>query len=652
VRGVSAISAIHDIAGYRAEQNFSTLLEAAPCAMAIVDSRGHIVLANARTEQLFGYTRGELLETSVELLLPEQLRAKHSAHRDGFFANPRVGVGLELLGRRKDGVEFSIEVSLSPLETAQGILALAAIRDISERKQFEAALRQSEQRFRDIAQISGDWIWETGPDHRIAFLAADRLDGSLIPPKTILGMTRWELAGTDPEEEEQWARHKADLEAHRPFRDFRYALTTSTGKPIHVCVNGKPLFDDTGNFCGYLGTTTDETAIVEARQRAEQAEEKLNQAQKMEAIGQLTGGLAHDFNNILTAMIATLDLFRQIYLGRVPEAQPLLESALNAAQRGAGLIRSLLAFARRQTLQPETIDVNKLVGHMTELLQRSLGESIIIETRLGDGLWRTFVDPNQLESALLNLTVNARDAMPQGGKLTIETSNTYLDDPAASDAEVAPGPYIMIAVSDNGTGMSEEVGVRIFEPFFTTKPEGHGTGLGLSQVYGFVKQSGGHVKASSEIGAGTTVKVYLPRTQAEPSTEILTPWSSHPMLGNQETILLVEDNDEVRQLTAQALRLVGYRVREAAEAATALNLLEQHPEIALLFTDVGLPGMNGGRLAEEAARRKPGLKVLFTTAYGRDAIAHQGVLDPDVPLIGKPYRVEDLARKMRQILTG
>jgi len=637
------------------DTRLGNLLESMPDAIVIANAAGRIVLANTQAETLFGYARGALTGELVEVLQPERLRAAHVAHRSAYLEQPRtrsMGVGLDPHGRRADGTEFPIEVSLSPIQTDEDTLVMSAIRDITDRKRFEIELRQSEQRFRDIAEVSGDWIWETGPDHRLVFIAVDRVDPPPTPVESVLGKTRWELAGVDPETDAPWSRHKADLDAHRPFRCFRYALTMPDGTLLHVSVNGKPMFDESGGFRGYRGTTTNETAIVEARRRAEQAEELLHQAQKMEAIGQLTGGIAHDFNNLLTAVITTLDLFQRIYLVRVPEAQPLLESALRAAQRGAGLTKGLLAFARRQTLQPETIDVNELVGGMSELLRRSLGVNIAIEAVLGDGLWQNFVDPNQLESALLNLALNARDAMPHGGKLTIETSNTLLDDHAARHAEIGPGQYVAIAVSDIGIGMPEEVLARIFEPFFTTKPDGRGTGLGLSQVYGFVKQSGGHLKVYSEVGIGTTAKIYLPRAAAERGTETATRPPALAMRGGRETVLLVEDDDEVRLLTVQALRHLGYGVREAAEAATALTLLEQHPEIVMLFSDVGLPGADGRRLAEEAVRRKPGLKVLFTTAYASAAVVRHSILAPDVRLLSKPFTVEDLARKMREVLDG
>lgn len=307
---------------------------------------------------------------------------------------------------------------------------------------------------------------------------------------------------------------------------------------------------------------------------------------------------------------------------------------------------------RRQPLEPKPINLNRLVGRMTDLLRRTLGESISIESVLAGGIWWVSADANQLESAILNLAINARDAMPNGGKLTIETANAFLDEAYASaHGEVAAGQYAMIAVSDTGTGMTPDLLSRAFEPFFTTKGSGKGTGLGLASVYGFVKQSGGHVKIYSELGQGTTVKLYLPRLTSEPPSEAVAESRLVPEQAARETILLVEDDDDVREHSEEILTELGYRVLSARDSATALSLLETAPDIRLLFTDVGLPGqVNGCQLADEAQRRRPDLKVLFTTGYARNDIVHQGRLDPGVELITKPFTYSALAHKIRQVL--
>ncbi|MFL5284297.1 MAG: ATP-binding protein, partial [Rhodopila sp.] len=335
-----------------------------------------------------------------------------------------------------------------------------------------------------------------------------------------------------------------------------------------------------------------------------------------------------------------------------PKVKRALGMIAQGAERAAILTHRLLAFARRQTLDPKPLDANKLVAGMSELLRRTLGESVALETVLASGLWRTIADANQLENALLNLAVNARDAMPEGGKLTIETANTFLDEAyAAEHDDVTPGQYVMIAVSDTGTGMERETLDRVFEPFFTTKDVGHGTGLGLSQVYGFIKQSNGHVKLYSEPGQGTVVKLYLPRLTADAPDEDVDRAPQTIVRGRGETILVVEDEPAVRDYSASSLRDLGYRVLAAADGKAALRLLARDETIALLFTDVGLPGgMTGRQLADAARERRPQLKVLYTTGYARNAIVHGGVLDPGTEMLPKPFSLATLAGKVRAVL--
>ncbi len=404
--------------------------------------------------------------------------------------------------------------------------------------------------------------------------------------------------------------------------------------------------------------TTNETLRQQIAER-EKAEAALRQAQKIEAIGQLTGGIAHDFNNILQVVLGGLGVLRR-RTAKWQLADPVrsdleryLDEVLAASQRGADLTRQLLAFARRQPLEPEDTDINQLVLGMSDLLRRSLGEQIEIETRLADGLWRTQCDTNQLEHAVLNLAVNARDAMPDGGRLTIETANAHLDEEYSRwHHDVAPGPYLMVAVTDTGAGMPQEVLIHAFEPFFTTKEVGRGTGLGLSQVYGFIKQSGGHVTLSSEVGLGTTVKLYMPRSLSNAAAPSPAPEPSHDSgRAPSETILVVEDDESVRAVAIATLGDLGYRVIQAQDGREALRQLDAHPGIDLLFTDVGLPGaLNGRQLADRAALTQPGLKVLFTSGYARDAIVHGGRLDEGVALISKPFTADALAVKIRQIL--
>ena len=417
-----------------------------------------------------------------------------------------------------------------------------------------------------------------------------------------------------------------------------------------------PIRDKDGGLMGFAKITRDITERRQAQEALQRTQEQLAQAQKMEGIGQLTGGIAHDFNNLLTVIIGNLESSQRAIEAMPPNTERLAQSldhAMRGAQRAAALTQRLLAFSRRQPLDPKPVDASRLVTGMSELLHRSIGEQIAIETVLAGGLWRVHIDPNQLEVSILNLAVNARDAMPDGGRLTIETANAYLDEAyAASQAEVVPGQYVVISITDSGSGMTKEVQSRAFEPFYTTKDVGHGTGLGLSQVYGFVKQSGGHVNIYSEPGHGTTVKLYLPRLHADEQADTAPEHVTHaPGSASGETILAVEDDPDVRANTTSILRELKYTVLEASTGANALRILERHPEIQLLFTDVGLPGgMNGRQLADTARKLRPDLKVLFTTGYARNAIVHDGRLDPGVIMIPKPFTYAALASKLAEML--
>jgi signal transduction histidine kinase len=383
------------------------------------------------------------------------------------------------------------------------------------------------------------------------------------------------------------------------------------------------------------------------------AENQVRQLQKMEAVGQLMGGIAHDFNNMLAIVIGSLELARRRLAGTEhPAVLKCIDNAAEGANRAATLTARLLAFSRQQPLEPRVIDVNKLAGGMSELLQRSIGEAIHIETVLAGGLWKVLVDPAQLESAIVNLAVNARDAMPDGGKLTIETQNAELDERyAAAHNEVAAGQYVVISVTDSGAGMSREVMERAFDPFYTTKGPGQGTGLGLSQVFGFVKQSSGHIKLYSEVGHGTTVKIYLPRHRGESPVAAEDASPSALPKGTPDTIVLVvEDEADVRKMTVDAIRELGYAAISAQTPREALQQLESHPDVALLFTDIVMPEMNGRVLSDMALARQPNLKVLYTTGYTRNAVVHNGVLDAGTALIQKPFTLEQLALKLRQAL--
>jgi signal transduction histidine kinase/ActR/RegA family two-component response regulator len=423
-----------------------------------------------------------------------------------------------------------------------------------------------------------------------------------------------------------------------------------------ICILGVLIARHTRRSVAAIATARDQLAaanqqLVEQIARREEVEGQLRQSQKMQALGQLTGGIAHDFNNMLGVIVGSLDLIvRRIKKGDFA-IERFLDAASNATERAALLTQRLLAFARQQPLAPQPIDANKMIVNMSNLLHSTLGEQIRIETVAAGGLWTINADAQQLESAILNIAINARDAMPDGGRLTIETANTYLDEAyCRQNPEIEPGQYVMIAVTDTGSGMSADVAARVFDPFFTTKPAGKGTGLGLSQVYGFVKQSRGHIKVYSEVGAGTNVKIYLPRLIAD-AKEIKRAIAETMRTGDRsEIILVVEDDTLMRRLTTEALHELGYTVFESENATNALAILDREADVKLLFTDVVMPDINGRKLADEAVRRRPGLKVLFTTGYTPNAVVHGGVLDSGVHLISKPFTLNHLAAKVRAVL--
>ena len=562
-----------------------------------------------------------------------------------------------LLGQRQarlsrfQATNATVDIASMGLVTALLVLGVVMLaQGVSREARSIAELRESEERFRLLVSGVRDYaIFMLDPEGKVASWnsGAERVKGYREPE--ILGK---HIAIFYPPEERQRGAPTLDLAAaaEHGSTEMEGWRIRKDGSHFYAHASLTALRADDGNLRGFAKITRDVTERRAQEKALDDSRAALAQAQKMESLGQLTGGMAHDFNNLLTVIIGSIDL---VLRKRVSDekAAELLDAARQAADQGASLVRRLLAFSRRQTLAPQNVDVNRLVTGMSELLRRTLGESVVLETVLGGGLWRTLVDPNQLESALLNLAVNARDAMHEHGKLTIETGNTFLDETYAdSHSDVQPGQYVQIAVSDTGTGMAQEIIARAFEPFFSTKPEGKGTGLGLSQVHGFVKQSGGHVSLYSEPDLGTTVKMYLPRNV---SAEMPVP-KELPKLEIQsektDTVLLVEDEPLVRMYGSEALGELGYQVLVACDGNEALRVLGEHPEITILFTDVGLPGgLNGRRLAEEARARVPSLKVLFATGYAKNAIVHNGVLDSGVELLEKPYTMEALARKLKQV---
>ena len=622
-------------------------------AIYMLDPTGIVSSWNPGAARFKGYTADEIIGQHFSRFYTAEDRAAGLPARALATAEAKGRVEAEGWRVRKDGTHFWANVVIDPIRDQRGeIVGFAKItRDLTERRATEEQLRQSEEQFRILIQAVTDYaIYMLDPKGMVASwnAGAERIKGytaaEIVGKHFSLFYTADSRAKGDPEQ--------ALAEAARDGRFERVGRRVrKDGTEFWANVVIDPIRNAKGEVIGFAKVTRDITERINAEQELERARELLFQSQKMEAIGQLTGGVAHDFNNLLTVILGGLDTIRRAKPGEDARIKRAADLAFQGAQRAAGLTSRLLAFSRRQPLDPKPLDLNLLVRDMTELLHRTLGEHIELEGILAPRLWQIEADRHQLEAAILNLAVNARDAMQSGGKLTLETANTALDETyTARDSEVIPGQYVTLSVADTGTGIPAEIRQRVFEPFFTTKEPGQGTGLGLSMVYGFVKQSGGHVTLYSEPGVGTNVKVYLPRSFG-PAEKDQTAAEILPAPGSSgEIVLLVEDNDSVRAFSGNVLRELGYQVIEVAEAAPALVMLTGAQKIDLLFTDVVLPGMSGRVLADEARKLRPGLKVLFTTGYSRNAIVQQGRLEPGVQLISKPFTVDQLALKVREIL--
>ncbi|MFN8927296.1 MAG: ATP-binding protein [Rhodospirillales bacterium] len=585
-----------------------------PWTVAVVDREGRVVARSSRHDEFVGR------------LATADLRHATAGMSGTWWGTTLTGQSVFGAYARAPSSDWRVAVGVArttleaPLYRGLGLLALVGFVLVA----LSAILARRVQRL-----IVGPLAALTG---RARALGRDEP----VPPLAS-GIAEADAAG------EALSQAAADLAARARERDASEAALRSLAETLEAQVRERTRELSEANAI----------LVAEATRRA-RMEDQSRQMQKMEAVGQLTGGIAHDFNNMLAVVIGSLDMLRRRMTDGDERQRSFVENALNGAERAANLTRRLLAFSRQQSLSPEVLDVNRLVTGMSEILHRTIASDVRIETVLASGLWNVHADPNQIENAILNLALNARDAMPAGGRLTIETGNVWLDDAdAATQVDVAPGPYVMIAVSDTGTGMTPDVAARALDPFFTTKAVGKGTGMGLSQVFGFVKQSGGHVKIDTEAGQGTSVTIYLPRPPAAlvPDPPIPLSVPAEPVDG-RETVLVVEDEEAVRRFTVEALVDLGYRVLEAPGATDALRLLETRADVALLFTDVVMPGMNGRQLADAARGVRPDLRVLYTSGYTRKAVVHNGVLDPGVQMIAKPYTVEELARKIREALSG
>jgi PAS domain S-box-containing protein len=635
-----------------------SFLDAVPDAIAAVDQTGRIVQVNSQTEHLFGYRHEELIGQNVELLVPERYRHQHQGHRDHYTAHPKVrrmGAGLDLYGRRKNGSEFPVEISLSPVATPHGILVLSAIRDVSDRKRTEEELRRAHQ---ELAKRTDQQLWEY--QNRLALIVDSSedaivgkdLDGFVTHwnkgAEHIYGYTAEEMVGRPisllvPKDQPhelsgimQKIRRGENVEHYESIR------VTKDGRHLNMSISVSPIRDSAGKIVGASTIARNITA-------QKRAEDQLRQAQKMEAIGRLAGGVAHDFNNILGIITACTELLRD---RSEPKAGPYIENIKKAAERGASLTRQLLAFSRKQVVQPRVLDLNERLKETSKLLRPLMGDDVEIVIHLKSVAALIEIDPGQLDQILLNLAVNSRDAMPHGGKLILETSAVEFDPAfAAQHPPMMAGKYALLAISDTGIGMDEATVSRIFEPFFTTKELGKGTGLGLATVYGIVRQSGGYIWVYSEPGRGTTFRMYFPsageKVGLEPEAE------AEAVLPKRHgtSILLVEDDEFMRSLTKQTLEEHGYSVVEAKDGTSALDIVtSNHTTIDLMLTDVVMRGMSGPELSVRLRRSHPDLKIVYMSGYAGELIAQHDILQPGITLLEKPFTRATLLTTIHSVL--
>jgi PAS domain S-box-containing protein len=626
-------------------------------ALYLIGPDGRVVTWNSGAKRLKGYEPAEIIgRPYATFFTPEDRerglpdRALRTAAAIGRFESEGWRV-------RKDGSRFWALAVLDAVRDNQGeLIGFAKItRNMTEREAVRRELAESEERFRRLVDSVTDYAifqldlngivttWNAGAE-RIKGYSAEEIIGRHF---SIFYTKEDRDAGLPAKVLETSAREgRFEAEGWRVRKD---------GSRFWALVVVDPIRDSQGDTIGFAKVTRDITERREAQRLLDEAQEQLAAAQKMEAIGQLSGGIAHDFNNLMTIVLGNLESAqRHAKRGSNPNLERSLGNAMRGAQRAAALTGRLLAFARRQPLDPKPIDLNKFLGGAADFLERSLGVTVDVEAVGGAGLWTIEADPNHLEAALVNLAINARDAMSEGGKIIIEATNVFADEEyCRANPELSQGQYVLICVSDAGSGMAPDVLSRVFEPFFTTKEPGQGTGLGLSQVYGFVKQSGGHIKIYSEVGQGTTVKIYMPRYALQ-DEQCEVERADAPAGGDEgETILVVEDDDEVRRYLSEVLRSLGYSVLSAPNANVALPLLEQPDRhIDLLLTDVVMPGMNGRELGRRASDLRPGLRVLYMTGYSRNAVVHHGRLEQGVALLQKPITQTHLAARIRDLLDG
>jgi PAS domain S-box-containing protein len=622
------------------ERLFSAVVESSNDAIITKTLDGTITGWNRAAERLFGFTAAEAIDRRIDIIVPPDRRAEMRGILDRMALGEEIEP-YETVRLHKDGKEVEVSLRISPIRSAAGAIVGVSktARDIGASKRTQKALNQEIEERQRIFETSQDLILVTDTSGNFVQVSPSSMAILGYQPEEMIGHSAIEFVHPDDldstREEMRSARHG------RQMRNFETRYVHRDGRAVMLTWMGTWSEPVQRHF--FVGRDLTEKRAAEAQFR---------QAQKMEAIGQLTGGIAHDFNNILTVIIGTIGILTEAVADR-PQFFAIAKMIDEAAERGANLTKHLLAFARKQPLQPREVDVNALVLETAKLLHPTLGEYIEITPLLAKDAWTALVDPNQLTTAILNLALNARDAMPAGGELALETDNVHLDEGYANmHSEVTAGNYVMIAVSDTGSGIRAGNLEKVFDPFFTTKEVGKGTGLGLSMVFGFVKQSNGHIKIYSEEGHGTTVKVYLPRATGlnQTAAELL---ASSRIVGGHEVVLVVEDDALVRRYVITQIESLGYTTLEAGNPAAALDVIAKAAHIDLLFTDVIMPGpMNGRQLVDAALQRRPSLKTLFTSGYTENAIVHHGRLDSGVLLLAKPYRKSDLARMIRKALDG
>ncbi|MBA2402489.1 MAG: PAS domain S-box protein [Bradyrhizobium sp.] len=617
---------------------FTAVVESSNDAIITTSLEGIITAWNRAAERLFGFVSIEAVGRHIDLIIPPDRSNEVRNILEQIGHGERIE-DYETLRINKDARTVDVLLTISPIWSASGEIVGASevARDITENKRTQKALNQEIEERQRIFETSHDLIFVTDRSGNFIQVSPSA--------KAILGYDPAEMIGNSaihfihPDDLDSTRNEMRAARSGKQLRNFETRYVHKDGTA--VALNWTGTWSEPVKRHFFIGRDLTEKQAAEAQ---------LRHIQKMDAIGQLTGGVAHDFNNILTVITGTIGILEESVADK-PELVAITRLIDEAAERGANLTKHLLAFARKQPLQPLEVDVNALVLEAAKLLHPTLGENIEITPLLAEDAWTALVDPNQLSTAVLNLALNARDAMPNGGKLALETSNIYLDENyAGMHSEVTPGSYVMVAVSDTGTGIPAALVERVFDPFFTTKEVGKGTGLGLSMVFGFVKQSGGHIKIYSEEGHGTSVKMYLPRATGLNQTAAEAAISAN-VEGGTEIVLVVEDDSLVRRYVMTQIESLGYTTFEAANAREALQIIDAVPILDLLFTDVIMPGeMNGRQLVDEALKRRPSLKTLYTSGYTENAIVHHGRLDSGVLLLAKPYRKSELARMLRLAL--